>query len=355
MGAFDHKKMDAVIVDHLAFSVPITAFMEIGTRSSTQNKWAKLPKKTWLKTKDLDVKAQKIADWQAELKAVLMSRAYQFINNILGVRIGNVRSKGIHGYTDSAKLLANDRPLELGFIAWGGNNDTLYFQISGTGCSQIFSRLRPFQLHYWLAKVLCVQKLARLDLAFDDMDGNYTADYAEKAYYDDAFKSKNGGSNPKARYIHEVLGKNTTGYTFAVGSRKSNVYWRIYDKALEQGDRSGTVWWRNEVELKKCNVDFLESPATAFASLNRFSESINIETNKTYFLQAKKSVLTFQQKIKWAKRQCGRTIHDTLEFFGGDVYATLGALLGEHGGKYQIPDTEAEIIKELFYNRESFS
>ncbi|MCV5950285.1 replication initiation factor domain-containing protein, partial [Escherichia coli] len=63
---------------------------------------------------------------------------------------------------------------------------------------------------------------------------------------------------------------------YSIGSRTSRIYWRIYNKALEQKlANTGLVWYRSEVELKKWNVDVLLNPAGAYAALNDFAASIS--------------------------------------------------------------------------------
>lgn len=347
MSKRDGFREEAIIVDHLAFSVPVAEFRHLERAGGDFKKcWKSFPKRNWKNIKDVALKESLMSDWQAECHQVCMERFKQFCRRVLGVRISASRDKGLHGYTNSAKILSLTTTVELGFVGFGGNNDTIYVQLSGEGCKHVFSKTRPFNLHFWLGSVLSVKKLNRVDLAYDDFDGNYSIDYAEKAYFDDAFKSRNGGRNPKATYIKEVQGHTITGYTFAVGSRQSNVYWRIYDKAQEQGAPSGTVWYRTEAELKKCSIDVLLSPAKAFAGINRFSESINLEHGLSLASVSKKTVLDFNARIRWAKRQCGRTLADILETFGGDIYHALGLLVDERGGKFNLPDTQALLLNK---------
>lgn len=346
----DPQRQDAIIVDHLAFSVPISEFRNLSRCGGELKKfWKSLPKQNWSKVKDTELRETFIQDWQAEFEEVCLYRFKQFASRILNLRVGAFRERGIHGYTNSAKLLAKDAPVELGFIGFGGNNNTLYVQLSGEGCKHVFSKKRPFDLYYWLGDVLSVKKLARVDLAYDDFDGNYSISYAEKAYHDEAFKNSNGGRNPDAMYITKVNGRVLKGATFAVGSRSSNVYWRIYDKALEQGCPAGTVWYRNEVELKKCSIDVLADPAKSFAGLNRFSSSVNLEHGISFKSLVRRTTLDFNARIRWAKRQCGRTFSDVLETFGGDVYAAMGLLCDERGGKFNLPDTQAILLNQQLY------
>lgn len=344
----DLKREQAIIVDHLAFSTPISAFRHLEHANQQDKKrWKKIPKQNWSKIKDINVRDELIKNWQADYKDCMYQRFVQFINEIFGMRVTPLSEKGFFGYTNSAKLLAKNAPIELGYIGFGGNNDTIYVQVSGEGCKHLFSKISPYVLHAWLSKVLYINKLNRIDLAYDDYDGNYSIQYAEKAYDDDAFKSPNGGRAPKCTTICERTSGKISGHTFSVGSRKSTVYWRIYDKALEQNAPEGTTWFRNEVELKQVNTDVLSNPAKSFAGINRFSQSINLEHGVRFDSIKKKSILDFNSKIIWAKRQCGRTISDILETLDGDINAVLGLLCDNRGGKFNLPDTYSNLLNHL--------
>lgn len=345
----DAVRDEAIIIDHLAFSVPLADMRHLNRCGGDLRKyWKSFPARDWKHEKDSAKKEQKIANWQNVYREVCLERFTQFCSRIMNVRVGIPRNRGMHGYTDSAPVLATTNNAVLGFIAFGGNNDTIYLQLSGDGCKHVFSHVSPFQLHFWLDKVLSVKKLNRVDLAYDDFDGNYSIAYAEKAYADDAFKNPKGGRLPKCTTILERTGNQITGHTFAVGSRQSGIYWRIYDKALEQ-KANGVTWFRSEVELKKVSVDVLQHPAKAFAGINAFSSSVNLEHGLSFRSLVKKTTLDFDARVKWARRQVGRTLSDILETLGGDVYQALGLLIDERGGKFSIPDSHSQLINHHMY------
>lgn len=339
-----------VIVDYLAFTVPLSSFMYLeraGKDATNRNKWAKLPKKSFKRIKCPDLKQQKVDDYQAEMRDVLYRRCHQFLSQIMNLHLSSARDKGLYGYTDSCKILDSTRRVELGHIGFGGNNDTIHIQISGEGCKHVFDSVSPFVLHFWLSKVLFVTRLSRVDLAFDDFDGNFDTSYAERAYNDDAFKNPRGGKTPVIDIRRPMTGTKIMGDTVYVGTRKSPVFWRIYDKALQQGIHDKT-WYRNEVELKKVTVDVLQNPALSFAGLNRFSSSLNIEHGTTTYTNKKRAALDLASKLRWVKQQCGRTLADVAELFGGDINAAYGAIVDNRGGKFSIPDTQANILNTLY-------
>lgn len=347
------ERNSKIIIDHLAFSFPFSSLKNLergGSAASKQFGWPKMPK--W---KDYEGKFLAQGKISAHDKALqvfnqdsadsLFMRLESFTRNVLGLRLGGSRDKGFNGYTNSYRLLDLTGRIELGFVGLGGNNHTVYFQISGQGCKHVFSHTSPFVLHFWLAKVLQITHLTRADLAHDDFDGNFDCEYAIKAYHDDAFKGSLGGPMPKMTPCPEYQGRELVGYLVKVGSRKSNTYWRIYDKAAEQ-KLKGQVWFRSEVELKQCKIELLENPAKAFAGLNRFSASMNLENGFSVRSAVRRATLDMASRIRWAKQQCGRTLSDICEHFGGDVFAAFGAVLDERGGKFSLPDTQSTLITD---------
>lgn len=102
-----------------------------------------------------------------------------------------------------------------------------------------------------LKEIMTTGHLTRLDLAVDDIGCNYysvdeLADILDNGLYTSRFKS----------YVHiKKKGKGTTlGNTINLGTRKSEIMFRIYDKNLEQNSKKGATpvsypWVRWEAEL----------------------------------------------------------------------------------------------------------
>jgi len=337
-------------IDHLAFTCKLSSFQNLehaNTRRFTKLKWVSFPKRSYVGVADPLLKESLISDYRAEYVNVLHLRLEQFFNRVLGLRLSNKRGVGFHGYKDSYKIMSKSAPIELGFVGFGGNNDTVYIQLSGQGCSHVFSRITPLGLHFWLADVLDVYKLTRADLFYDDFDGNFGTSYAETAYEDGAFNNPNGGRTPKIDIRRPRVGSVIQGDTVYIGSRKSNVFWRIYDKSLEQGVENQT-WFRNEVELKAVNVDVLLNVAEAFAGVCPFAASINLEHGYTYKSLTKKSVVEFQGRLKWARQQVGSTLSDILDAFDGDIEKAFCAVVNTKKSKWQLTDS----CKQMLFNLE---
>lgn len=344
----DSQRSSQVIVDHLAFSVPLANFRHLERAGSAATKrygWPRVtqPPRPSDYQDDEHGYNKALKNFNQDAWDTLFIRMQSWVQQVMGLQLSGPRDKGLHGYQNSHRLLDRSGRVELGFVGIGGNNNTVYFQISGQGCRHVFDQISPFSLSWWLSEVLDVTRLSRIDLAYDDFTGNFDCDYAQKAYRDNAFQGMRGGPLPKMQACPEYLGDKLVGNIVKVGSRKSDTYWRIYDKAAEQGLKD-KVWYRSEVELKRVDVDALSNPAKAFAGLNRFSASVNIEHGFAVRRTVARAALDMAGRIRWARQQCGRTLSDILETFGGDIYTAFGCLCDERGGKFAIPDTQAALL-----------
>ncbi|WP_238115131.1 replication initiation factor domain-containing protein [Vibrio parahaemolyticus] len=277
-----------------------------------------------------------------------------FTNQVLGLSLSAPRGLGFQFYTESMKLTSPDGEDFCGFVGIGGNNDTVHFQINGTGCKHVFARRPTWSLHDWLTNVLGVQTLARVDLAYDDYDGIFDCEYAYKAWRDDCFRTAERGRGP---VLHEDMTIASIGkdgkpiYTkeqYSIGSRTSRIYWRIYNKALEQKlANTGLVWYRSEVELKKWNVDVLLNPAGAYAALNDFAASISTAKKfNTKPVATKRAALDLLASAHWMRRQYGKILNSLIEFHEGDIETVVGSLVRD-GTKFTFPDTYGKLVTHI--------
>jgi len=334
----------AVICDHLAFSVPLSHFELLDKAGLEYRKfWQSMPTGSLDNVTNPDERYKLIQSYHLELNEILFKRMTQFLFNIMGLVVVPVsRDKGLHGYKDSHRILDMTGKVELGFIGIGGNNNTVYIQISGEGCKHVFANVSALRLHFWLSDILLVNYLTRIDLAYDCFESYFSCDYAALCYADGMFQNPNGGPEPEYCPKPTYRGKLLLGEINTFGSRKSNTFWRVYDKGREQGIEQS--WYRSEVELKRKSVDVLLDFNGSFAGINAFSASFDLGKGKAIRSSKKRSLLDLAGKIRWAKRQCGRTISDLLDVFGGDSQLVLGALCDDRGGKFSLPDTQSILI-----------
>lgn len=133
----------------------------------------------------------------------------------------------------------------LGFVAIGGNRDTVFFCLTGTGCSLIdgegFLRLRN------LLEAMGA-KLTRVDLAYDDFEGVRSVDWVMQEWLKgDGFKC--WGKVPSMCQHGNWERPDGSGRTIEVGKRDSSKMLRAYEKGKQLGDPNST-WVRFEVEFK---------------------------------------------------------------------------------------------------------
>lgn len=133
-------------------------------------------------------------------------------------------------------------------------------ELSGQGCREFetFSKL-GFDRLFELAKDPEKYHMSRLDVAFDDFTGVFDI----RQIYDDyrlgnwVSKSNRGllGGDMHRRE------KDYIGYSVMTGSKSSDMYMRIYDKAIERGYFDGRHWVRCELILKQDRAyTFIRNP-----------------------------------------------------------------------------------------------
>jgi len=170
--------------------------------------------------------------------------------------------KGLHGYRYTARS-------DVGgvIVAWGGNNNTVFLQLPGDACA----RVTCFALLAEFIRERCGH-LTRVDLAFDDFEGNKDVDHAVALYRAGEFCAAAGGARSGASRVScsqagnwiEPDGK---GRTLYVGKAKNGKLLRVYEKGRQLGDPT-SPWVRWEVQLtnrdRALPLETLTEPA-AFA------------------------------------------------------------------------------------------
>jgi len=356
------SKKDAVIIDHLAFSFALSSLRHChkagfaGTTSKKQTVFPLPPKIKNLEGKTLEeveIHRLQVSD---QLSEFYVRSLKVFVEHVLGFYVSISRGKGFHGYTDSMTM-RTETGVEVGFIGIGGQNNTVYIQISGTGCKYLFSNTSTFVLHHWLSKVLSISFLSRIDLAKDDYDNIYNCEYAAKAYQDGIFRTGKGGRMPVLKLCDEFIFNNNGNRVFdvemvCIGKRTSPVFWRIYNKKLEQKIPDERLsWYRSEVELKKWSVDALLNVDEAFAGINSFAKSMSdVEGVRTKSMtKTKEACLSLVSRVRWYKQVAGRALNDVLQLVNGDISKAIGLLLPDDvvGEKLGIPPTYKDLLNHV--------
>lgn len=190
-------------------------------------------------------------------------------------------------------------------------------------------------------------KFTRLDLAIDDKGYNYYSvnDVREIC---DSDRCMNRFRKYRAEYERSFHGT-VTGNTLYFGNRQSNAFLRIYDKRLEQIQKTkkdcGFEWVRWELELKKDRanmvVDYLLSSkplgSVAIGILSNYFRVVVknnnnitrcdtdplwerfIENVEKLRLTVSKSEKTLESKKEWIVKQCLPSISAIVAYENGDM------------------------------------
>lgn len=303
---------------------------------------------------------QHIEQYNQAVQAAYLHRLKIWLSSAFGLSMGPERDRGGFNYRCSAPLFSDDGGNNLhGFVFWGGNNNTVYIQISGLGCAHVFSGTEPQDVFKWL-KHLNITTLKRIDLAVDDFDGVFTCDAAVLDHRSGAFYSGKGprpGFSNSCKWDGRAVLKQEM-YTF--GSRQSRVYWRIYNKALEQ-KVSGT-WNRSEVELKGVPVDVLLDIAGYFTGLCDYAAQINPAKPRKFnpyrpdLADEKKAINALEHNVHWLRKQCSKSVAKLFHLLGNDYEAVFTAIvrhedIQDEKIRFSIPDVYRQVIAGKFYNR----
>ncbi|MCU8527738.1 replication initiation factor domain-containing protein, partial [Vibrio vulnificus] len=237
-----------VKIDHLAFTFPYSSLRHLDKSNEQDFINLQFPEYREPLACSPEAIEAAMARHKAKVSKILFHRLEDFLEKVFGFIMSPMRGRGLHGYEDSALILDKTRTVECGLIGIGGNNNTIFIQINGTGCTKLFDHITHTKLHWWLSTILGITRLVRLDLAVDDYTGIFDCKYAQMCFYEGAFRTAPKGRGPsmvphkRITQSGELLEEATI-----VGSRSSLVYWRVYNKKLEQKITDpDVVWYRNE-------------------------------------------------------------------------------------------------------------
>lgn len=181
------------------------------------------------------------------------------VGEVLRDRIGIVPSgpigrRNLYAHTQGL-VSASDDAIKAGFVAAGGNADTVCVHLTGEGCATL-SREQWVALYALLVSLDA--KITRVDLAHDDFNGVASVDVAVESFKVGGFAGK--GRPPASEMAGDWLtpGGGPKGRTFYVGSRDSGKLLRIYEKGRQLGDPlSPWVRWELELHAEKRVIPFM--------------------------------------------------------------------------------------------------
>ncbi|EPD5886694.1 TPA: replication initiation factor domain-containing protein [Vibrio cholerae] len=351
----DDYEQSPVIIDYLCFTVSLKDFRHCKKESPYSGFFFPTePKFDSFVAKSFDDIEAYNKYYRAMYMDYLQETVRRFIQYVLGFNYGAIRGKGFQFYEDSFILTSAYGDDFCGQVGFGGNNDTIHFQINGHGCKHLFANRSCAFVHHWLRVVLGVQYLTRVDLAFDDYDNLHTCEAAERACIAGGFKRSRGFS-PKVKicdeYSYDADGNKVfTREERNFGSRQSRVYWRVYNKKLEQNIQSEDFhWYRSEVELKKWDVDILLNPLAAFVGINPYAASLiseEVTPMVTKTKGKKRAACDLLSATYWAKRQYGRLVNSLLNYYDNDFEKVVSSLARD-GTVFAFPSMHQKLVNAL--------
>ena len=203
-----------------------------------------------------------------------------------------------------------------GKICIGGQRDTVLIMLNGTGCSlapigwECFMYLFLSRLDEKTQK----PKITRIDLAHDDLKGEYLDVHVlDQLETDDLFHC--GGAPHSVSHAGEWKhgDPNDMGLTLNIGKRSSGKYARFYEKGKQLGDKGGEYsrWVRAEVEFKANDrfipFDVLKDPSAYFmGAYPVFADLFDYERINKFEIIQKTAEITLQHSFDWLKTQGGK-------------------------------------------------
>lgn len=252
-------------------------------------------------------------------QSALIDNVSDVLKDILGFSIENENKSGRNFYERSYTLEHN-----AGIVCIGGQNDTVLISLNGIGCT--YAKLGwEAHLQAWLDLFCQEPKITRIDLAHDDLYGEYTSiDWFNEQHTIGGFT--NGGRPPSVEWRGDWKKPNGKGRSLYIGSRDSSKFTRIYEKGKQLGDKD-SLWLRTEVEYKSRDIfiplEVLTNPSQFFLASYPCFHIFDGQTDISKFERIEKQdLMTFDQAIDILKNQYGRYL-----YFFRQVYDDDSALL----------------------------
>jgi phage replication initiation protein len=247
------------------------------------------------------------------------------------LRVLRPTGRALYRYKNSCCVVDREGTL-VGRVAFGGNAETVLFELSGEGCRWIKS-----WSHVHVQLEVLHARISRCDVALDDFEG-VSLKLRELAEQAAAGLFNGGGRPPKTRFLDDH--GNLTGCTLYVG-KKGHKELCIYEKGKQLKDES-SPWLRIEQRFYGKHVsdaivdgerprrglplDILINPLRYFrgahAYLADLCERIGLRdaANKLVVVKAKVEA-TAKAMVKWFREQCGPSLNLVVQALGDDADA----------------------------------
>lgn len=260
-------------------------------------------------------------DIKALLNALLVSDYFPIVEDL---------ERGFLGYKQKYQLC------EGGYIGVGGNAGTAYVSLSSSALA--YMQVQGCDVLGWIVYIKALGvKVKRIDLAFDDFGGLVTITKVQDLV-------KSGGVITRShlrRYI-ESEEYDIIGATCEFGSRTSDTFVRIYDKAAQQKVRN-FQWTRVEVQYNGDRADavlveLVSAGLTSKAAVSILLGSIDFRTNNGTVNKTRWERVDWWQKftsfiegVKVVISRATRTIEDIASWLTKSVSGAMAAFHQVYG------------------------
>lgn len=241
-------------------------------------------------------------------------------------------------------------------VLYDGMEDMgVHVLLSGQGCRE-YEAVRD--LLKLLDKIMLYDgKCTRIDMAMDDKTGEVIPferirDAIIQGYVSSRWKTS-------TEYVkRQLLDGEIIGHTINIGSRKSKMFMRIYDKAMEQGGRMDPTgngsdsWIRIEMEIRDSRAEKLQDIllfntnvgqvyAQIINNYIRFLQPTN-DSNRSRWPTAAwwTSLIQEVERLSLTRQPEDRTVEDVRDWVKQQIGPSLALLVLADGGSYDdILDT----------------
>ncbi len=245
------------------------------------------------------------------------------LEQVIGFGIDSeAKAKNRYDYTYNLKFNA-------GTISLGGQNDTVLIMINGKGCTY-----GEFAWQYHICdfmRTLHRLKITRLDLAFDDLEGEVISpQWADEQ--DDLGGFAWTNRYPETEKRGDWKRPNGKGLSFYVGAPTSSKRCVFYEKGKQLGDKN-SKWNRCELRLKGKHyhipIEAIESPTkyfiTAYPCFEKLFDCSDITPTKVELIKRSETINIYKS-IEILKHQYGKHLYAYQEHFNvekEDIYNLL--------------------------------
>lgn len=208
-----------------------------------------------------------------------------------------------------------------GFVAHGGQRNTVMVSLSGTGCAA--ARVGwEYRLRAWLETVAVNPKLTRIDVAADFFHGEYSPQQASIDYDAGLYRLSRSPVNPQWEGRGNwKLPHDPRGLTAYIGVRTSGKFARVYHKGRQLG-APDSDWTRLECEYKSVDriltFDMLTAPGAYLAGAYPAWEWVNDVQDRPTTIRNSK-IVEKQKKEDWIHKVCGADLHVLCELEEGET------------------------------------